>query len=122
MKTTVETAKPRTPKELVRYIGGKGTYKGFSQLAAALEIALENEDHLLHVMTDIYEETAKRQNTTQSCIQKNLRKLVEVIWKGEGPRRLESLTGVYYPEPPTVGIFMDDLTNYLRKCTGEEKK
>ena len=94
----------RDIQKLVRSLGIGGNYQGYRYLLYALSLCLQNEDYLLSVSKLLYPEIAHTYQTSASSVERNLRTVVSVCW--ERGNRLSS--------KPTIGEFLDILTEYLK--------
>lgn len=78
--------------DLLRYLGIPRTYNGFDQLVMAVELAVEDENRLLHVTHEVYSVVAQRYGISVQSVLKNIRTIINVCWKGGGRERLVQLT------------------------------
>lgn len=115
MKTEAEE-RYRSTADLLRYLGIPRTYRGFDQLAIAVEMAVEDENRLLHVTRQIYDVIAKRYKLSVQSVLKNMRTVINVCWNGGGRDRLIELTRYSGLEAPATDEFIDLLTDYIKRC------
>ena len=102
-------------QDLLRYLKIPGTYKGYRQMVTAIQLAVEDEDRLLNVTSDLYPQVARLHRTTSSCVQKNLRKVISACWENGGREQLEGLLGLTYERRPVTKDFINLLADYLKK-------
>ena len=88
-------------------------YRGYAQLKACVELALEDESWL-NTHKKLYEETGKRTETTPGSISRNIQTLLNNAWKKGGKERLEELTGIEMTMKPTSQELIRILVNLLR--------
>ena len=98
--------------KLLRKLGGNGGYLGFFYAASAIELVMNNETEFYQCKW-LYNEVANQYQTTPVCVERNIRTLVDSIWK-QGNREL---LGEIIPYPggkkPKNAQFIDGLAVYL---------
>ena len=99
-------------------MGITANYKGFRQTILAVQLALEKEDHLQHVMKEIYQEVAKQLGCSRSSVERNLRTVVLAAWRNN-PDLLQRLAGRPLSSVPTVSQFIAILATYFK---GQEER
>ncbi|MDO4566101.1 MAG: sporulation initiation factor Spo0A C-terminal domain-containing protein [Oscillospiraceae bacterium] len=104
--------------ELLRYLGIPRTYNGFDQLAMAVELAVEDENRLLHVTREVYQVVARRYGISVQSVLKNIRTVINVCWRGGGRDRLVELTRYCEQSAPATDEFIDLLTDYIKRNRG----
>ena len=104
----------RDIQKLVRSLGIGGNYQGYRYLLYALSLCLQNEDYLLSVSKLLYPEIAHTYQTSASSVERNLRTVVSVCWERGNRPLLESISLCPLSSKPTIGEFLDILTEYLR--------
>ena len=62
----------------------------------------------------LYRETAQKFNTSSSCVERNLRTLIQTCWKYPDHSFLDLITGAPLMQAPTNTQFIDMLAAYLR--------
>lgn len=75
-KTELET--------LLRQFGVGEHYSGYKLCISAVEIALEHPESLNSITKCIYPELADFHHTSLKCVERNLRTMIEKIWKSGG--------------------------------------
>ena len=104
----------RDIQKLVRSLGIGGNYQGYRYLLYALSLCLQNEDYLLSVSKLLYPEIAHTYQTSASSVERNLRTVVSVCWERGNHPLLESISLCPLSSKPTIGEFLDILTEYLK--------
>lgn len=104
----------RDIQKLVRSLGIGGNYQGYRYLLYALSLCLQNEDYLLSVSKLLYPEIAHTYQTSASSVERNLRTVVSVCWERGNRPLLESISLCPLSSKPTIGEFLDILTEYLK--------
>ena len=106
------TRKETVPQKLLRKLGTNGGYLGFYYTASAIELVVSKGDSLYQCKW-LYSEVARIYRTTPSCVERNIRTVVDNIWT-QGNREL--LTEIIpYPSntKPKNAQFIDGLASYL---------
>lgn len=98
--------------QILNRLGLSANYLGFYQMAYALQLAQEQPSRLLLVTKLIYPDVARRFQTSQDAVERNLRTAVKVIWKADTPL-LREVMGEGAWERPCTGRFLALLTTYL---------
>lgn len=93
-------------------LGITRNYVGFYITACAVMLAMENEEHLLHVTKRLYPLIAARCSTTPRCVERNLRRMAELVWNTH-PDVLRECAGCELHTQPTASAFIAILTDYL---------
>ena len=104
----------RDIQKLVRSLGIGGNYQGYRYLLYALSLCLQNEDYLLSVSKLLYPEIAHAYQTSASSVERNLRTVVSVCWERGNRPLSESISLCPLSSKPTIGEFLDILTEYLK--------
>ena len=66
--------------DLLRRLGIPETYKGFQYAAYAAALCALSQDRLLLVTKRLYPDIAKRFDTSWSCVERDLRTVINVAW------------------------------------------
>ena len=70
-----------TIKSVLHQLGVGKSYKGYDYILHAINMILHDES-LLHCVTKIlYIDIAREYHTSSTCVERNIRKVIEVIWK-----------------------------------------
>ena len=93
-------------------LGLSANYVGFSQLAAALEIALREPEALRRVTKYLYPETARRCGTNWKAVERNIRTMLRRAWRC-APGRLEEWAGCPLAGCPHPAQFIAILIHHL---------
>ena len=89
----------RDIQKLVRSLGIGGNYQGYRYLLYAKLL---------------YPEIAHTYQTSASSVERNLRTVVSVCWERGNRPLLESISLCPLSSKPTIGEFLDILTEYLK--------
>lgn len=104
---------------LLRKLGADGSYVGFRYVVYGICRVHQNPDLTTYICKGLYTEIAVHFHTTVSCAERNIRTLVNTVWK-RGSRKL--LNEIFYREltqKPTNAAFIDAITQYTEDlCCG----
>ena len=106
-------------EEVFRQCRFSKRYYGYRALQECLQIVMEDEDRLLCV-TGIYMEAARRCQTSQQRVERNIRTMLEESWRNGGRETLEKMAGGKLYARPSVGEALEMLSCYLKEQAGEE--
>ena len=102
-------------ERFLRLLGVSGKLSGFYFAVYMLEQVWENPEYILLITKRLYRQTAQHFNTTTSCVERNLRTLVQTCWRQPDHSLLDQIAGCPLLQPPTNTQFIDMLAFYLRR-------
>lgn len=102
---------------LLRNLGANGSYLGFYYIATAVELVLGNEEGTYQCKW-LYNEVAKKFRTTPYCVERDIRTIVEYIWKNGDRNKLRVVIPYLTDVKPKNGQLIDGLAHYLRANGG----
>ena len=103
---------------LLRKLGVKGCYAGYSQIVFGVKLVIENPLSLTHICKGLYVDIAIHFHTTPCCIERNIRTVRNLIWKKADRNLLKDIFGDT-DEIPGNAEFMDDLAFYVWNIVNE---
>lgn len=68
-------------KSVLHQLGIGKSYSGYSYILYAIDLIEQDENALNGITKRLYIDIAKRFQTSHTCIERNIRKVIEVIWK-----------------------------------------
>ena len=101
-------------RNVLRFIGLTGNYKGFPGMITAVDMVLENEELLHSATTVLYPTVAEKHGTTSTRLQRNFRTLINICWQEENRERLYNIAGRNLTQCPTAVEFIEMLSNYIQ--------
>ena len=101
--------KPLDAERLLRMLGASGKLAGFRQAAYMIERVRENPKYVQLITKRLYRETAQKFDTSSSCVERNLRTLIQTCWKYPDHSFLDLITGAPLMQAPTNTQFIDCL-------------
>ena len=112
--SNLEKNVPLDAERLLRLLGVSGKLSGFYFAVYMLEQVQEKPEYVLLITKRLYKQTAQRFHTTSSCVERNLRTLVQACWRQPDHSLLDQIAGHPLSQPPTNTQFIDLLAAYLR--------
>lgn len=110
----LEKNAPLDAERLLRLLGVSGKLSGFYFAVYMLEQVQEKPEYVLLITKRLYKQTAQHFRTTSSCVERNLRTLVQACWRQPDHSLLDRIAGCPLSQPPTNTQFLDMLASYLR--------
>lgn len=105
-------------KYILHELGIGKSYSGYDYILYGIDLILCDED-LLHCVTKVlYIDIAKEYNTNSSCVERNIRKAIEVIWKHTQENRelIVKIFGKRYLSlKPSNKEFLELLYEYVKQ-------
>lgn len=103
-----------TAERLLRLLGLSGKLTGFRYTVYMVEQVRDQPENMLLITKRLYAQTAAHFNTTPSCVEHNLRTLIQRCWNYPDHSFLNLIAGAELQQPPTNSQFIDILAAYLR--------
>lgn len=100
---------------ILRKLGASGNLLGFSALATAVVICLEDEENLLFVTKFLYVDLAKMYCTTSIAIEARMRNIVRKIWANPDHQFLDEVAGFHLTNRPSITEMIDLLVAYYQR-------
>lgn len=69
-----------TAKSVLHELGIGKTYIGYDYILYSIDLIMQNENVLTNVTKILYIDIAKKFRTSQTCVERDIRKVIEVIW------------------------------------------
>jgi hypothetical protein len=101
-------------KELLRYLGCTGNYRGYHQVAYACELIDKDENLLLKVTLELYPKVGEKYSCKSINVERNIRTIIKHIWE-KYPERLIEIARCDLDYPPTSTEFLDYLVTYVQR-------
>ena len=98
--------------KLLRKLGANGGYLGFYYAASAIELVMKSEEGFYQCKW-LYNEVANQYQTTSFCVERNIRTLVDSIWKNGNQELLREIIPYPGKSKPKNAQFIDGLAVYL---------
>lgn len=104
-------------KSVLHQLGIGKTYSGYDYILRSIELIMLNEEVLSNVTKILYIDVAKEYHTSQTCVERNIRKVIEVIWRHRDENRLQlrHIFGKkYLTHKPSNKEFLELLYEYVK--------
>lgn len=109
-----------TAKNVLHQLGIGKTYSGYDYILHGLNLILQDENLLNCVTKTLYIDISKEYQTSSTCVERNIRKVIEVIWKNnqENKRLIVGIFGTrYLKTKPSNKEFLELLYEYVKSRT-----
>lgn len=70
-----------TAKGVLHQLGISKAYSGYDYILYAIELIKQDESVLTGITKILYIDIAKEFQTSDTCVERNIRKVIEVVWK-----------------------------------------
>ena len=105
---------PLDAERLLRLLGVSGKLTGFRYAVYMVEQVRDQPGNMILITKRLYAQTAAHFQTTPSCVERNLRTLIQSCWNYPDHSFLNLIAGAELRQPPTNSQFIDILAAYLR--------
>ena len=106
-----------TGKGVLHQLGIGKSYSGYDYILHAINLIEQNERVLSGITKILYIDIAREFNTSDSCVERNIRKVIEVIWKTPETNKtliLEIFGSKYEVYKPSNKEFLELLYEYIK--------
>lgn len=97
---------------LLRELGITPNYKGFHQLAMALQLCMEKPERLTLVTKLLYPDVAEKCHTKWTSVERNMRTMIDMIWAENRPW-LDTISHRKLQKKPCIGQMLSILMFYI---------
>lgn len=98
--------------DLLLNLGATPNYTGFYYLVKAILLCIEDGKRLLAITKTLYPDTAEYFSVSSYSVERNIRTVINVIWK-HNPVLLEKIAGYKLSRKPTTGQFLSIISFYI---------
>ena len=113
-----------TTKSVLHQLGISKSYSGYDYILHAFELIEQDENVLTGITKILYIEIAREFHTSHTCVERNIRKVIEVIWKNQQSNHalLLKIFGSHFLESkPSNKEFLELLYAYIQSNNLFEK-
>ena len=106
-----------TTKSILHKLGIGKSYSGYNYILYAVELIAEDESVLSIITKSLYIDIAKEFHTSDTCVERNIRKVIEVIWKKSKTNKtliLKIFGSQYEVYKPSNKEFLELLYEYIK--------
>lgn len=108
-------------KNLLRKLGAKAANHGYSYITYGILLTLKDKSYLEYITKNLYVDIAHNFNTSGSCVERDIRTVVESIWKtDEKELLLEICNGASLTRRPPNRKFFEMMYDYFIKVSSKE--
>lgn len=107
-------------KNVLHQLGISKSYSGYDYVLYAINLISQDESVLTGITKILYIDIAKTFHTSDTCVERNIRKVIEVIWKhaDENHSLILKIFGKKFEESkPTNREFLELLYEYIKSHT-----
>lgn len=98
---------------LLRHLGANNTYAGFHYTIYGVIRTAQDPTLLTYISKGLYVEIAAQYQTSISCVERNIRTLINTIWLHGDRKLLNKVFNFELNQKPRNGAFIDALTDYI---------
>lgn len=106
-------------QRVLRRLGANGTYRGFNYTVYGIKLSMEDRERLLYVTKGLYLDIAEQYQTSWKCVERDIRTIVDVIWRTGDHELLREINGGRLDEKPKNVKFLEMLTEYMLEIENE---
>ena len=106
-----------TTKNILHHLGIGKSYSGYNYILYAIELLFSDSDFLNCITKILYVEVACKYQTSSTCVERNIRKVIEIIWKNadKNAPMIACIFGErYLAIKPTNKEFLEMLYEYVK--------
>lgn len=78
----------RITEEILHKLGITKSYRGYSYIVSSIDFIYNNEYSFTPITKVLYVEIAKQYNTSNACVEKSIRDVIETIWYKKADNKL----------------------------------
>lgn len=109
--------KPTT--QLLRKLGVDGSYSGFKYTVYGIDKTIQNPELITYICKGLYTEIAIEYHVNVSNVERNIRTIIDTIWKSGNRRLLNEICGRELTERPKNAFFIDAISQYILNSCDE---
>lgn len=98
---------------LLRRLGVNNSYVGFRYTIHGVISAINNPEQLIYISKGLYVEISVHYHTSISCVERNIRTIINTIWTHGDRHLLNEIFGFDLEHKPRNGAFIDALSHYI---------
>lgn len=101
-------------QKFLREIGINNTYLGYYYVTYAIQLVIDDETKLILISKWLYPDVAIKFHTSVSCVERNIRTVIQTIWEHGNLELLETAAGCKLRDKPTNSEFISIIASYIR--------
>lgn len=95
-------------------------YQGYDYVVDGVQLVLEDPSRLKLITKNLYMDIAKKHRTSWKCVERDIRTVVDALWKEEENELLVEIWGSENKKRPRNARFFELLCEYIRKLETSE--
>lgn len=100
--------------KLLKQLGIYNIYKGCDIIISCISFIQDNKSSYYPITKVLYTEIAKQYNTSNQCVEKNIRKVIDCIWKTDKNKEIiQQIFGLDISHKPSNTEFLLSLYNHI---------
>ena len=106
-----------TAKSVLHQLGIGKSYNGYDYILYAIELIRQDESVLTGITKILYIDIAREFDTSDTCVERNIRKVIEVIWKKSETNKtliLKIFGSKFKASKPSNKEFLELLYEYIK--------
>lgn len=100
-------------QQLLRQLGANGSYAGFKYTVTSICKTIQNPELIIYICKGLYTEVALQYEVNTGNVERNIRTVIETIWKSGNRELLNKVCGKQLTERPTNTFFIDAVSQYI---------
>ena len=108
-------------RDILKRFNITALYQGYDYTIHAVKITLKDRDCLRFVTKQLYPEIAREYNTSWKCVERDIRTVVEIVWKNGGKEFFYEFTGEYIESRPRNAKFLELMAEYIMYSKSMDK-
>lgn len=98
--------------KIIRYFNITSKYKGYPLIIDAINLYISKDGDYIKITKDIYPIISKKYNISTSCVERNIRTVVETCWTND-KETVQSIIGHKIIRCPSNSEFIDAIAFYI---------
>lgn len=104
---------------ILKQLGIGRSYQGYDYIVDGVLLVLEDASRLEFVTKSLYPDIAKKHHTSWNCVERNIRTVIDVIWKEGSSDLLFEICGDEGAERPKNTRFLELMCEYVKRLEEE---
>ncbi|MFQ9515243.1 MAG: sporulation initiation factor Spo0A C-terminal domain-containing protein [Eubacterium sp.] len=100
-------------QKLLRQLGANGSYVGFRYTIYGIVKTIQNPELIVYVCKGLYVEIAIHFNVSIGSVERDIRTIINTIWKYGDRELLNDIFGKELTSKPKNATFIDALSHYI---------
>ena len=102
-------------RNVITQLGAGNSYRGYEFAVYGIGLALENPERLTFISKGLYIDIAAHFHTSWKCVERDLRTLIDVIWRTDNQKLLFQICGYRRIKKPKNKMFFELMYQFFMK-------